>query len=339
MIQRRTLRRLRGFTLLEVLITVTLVALLTGFLAVQIGRSITQAKITATRTTLQKIDSILKQRLQAFRELMDTGPKQKEIKDRGKVKVAELKALGIRDVNNDKIRELMAYKDLYRRAFPQMYADSSSLAAAGFTGNAADKRESSEILYWLLTQGETYGVPSIGDNDFSSSEIADTDGDGRMEFVDAWGEPLRFYRWPTRLLRPDGLAVPGTPVDVNRRKFAGMLINGLPPRPPAGDFDQASSDPDDRLGAFLTESLRQTAGISPTQFEGLYHTAETYHTPLILSGGPDRITGMLEPYDPFGRLASPMPAIAASVVTAPPNTADFLDNEMNDNLTNLQVQK
>ena len=26
--------------------------------------------------------------------------------------------------------------------------------------------------------------------------LKDTDGDGLPEFVDAWGEPLRFYRWP-----------------------------------------------------------------------------------------------------------------------------------------------
>jgi hypothetical protein len=39
-------------------------------------------------------------------------------------------------------------------------------------------------------------------------EVADTDGDGLFEIVDAWGQPLRFYRWPTRLFRP--AVSPGT---------------------------------------------------------------------------------------------------------------------------------
>jgi hypothetical protein len=39
---------------------------------------------------------------------------------------------------------------------------------------------------------------------FSGNELADTDADNYMELVDAWGNPLRFYRWPTRLLHPFG---------------------------------------------------------------------------------------------------------------------------------------
>ena len=30
---------------------------------------------------------------------------------------------------------------------------------------------------------------------FKADNIKDTDNDGMMEFVDAWGEPIRFLRW------------------------------------------------------------------------------------------------------------------------------------------------
>ena len=30
---------------------------------------------------------------------------------------------------------------------------------------------------------------------FHGSEVADTDGDGLLEFVDAWGRPIQFLRW------------------------------------------------------------------------------------------------------------------------------------------------
>ncbi len=43
--------------------------------------------------------------------------------------------------------------------------------------------------------GGVYGS-AFDKDDFTSKEVQDTDGDGLMEFVDAWGEPLQFYRWP-----------------------------------------------------------------------------------------------------------------------------------------------
>ena len=30
----------------------------------------------------------------------------------------------------------------------------------------------------------------------TAKEVQDTDGDGLPEFVDAWGQPLQFFRWP-----------------------------------------------------------------------------------------------------------------------------------------------
>ena len=74
--------------------------------------------------------------------------------------------------------------------------------------------ESSELLYFALTQMSTYGVAPVGTDAFKTQEVADTDGDGLPEFVDGWGRPLRFYRWPSRLFKPFGLfgadRVPGS---------------------------------------------------------------------------------------------------------------------------------
>jgi len=54
--------------------------------------------------------------------------------------------------------------------------------------------ESSECLYLILSE------PRLGPSMVESIPerfIQDTDGDGLLEFVDAWGQPLRYYRWPT----------------------------------------------------------------------------------------------------------------------------------------------
>jgi hypothetical protein len=52
---------------------------------------------------------------------------------------------------------------------------------------------------------DVFGAAPVDTANFRTQEVADTDGDGLPEFVDGWGRPLRFYRWPTRLFRPYGV--------------------------------------------------------------------------------------------------------------------------------------
>ncbi len=53
-----------------------------------------------------------------------------------------------------------------------------------------------EALYALLVEGQGPLGTVFNRDDFTDKEVQDTDGDGLPEFVDAWGEPLQFYRWP-----------------------------------------------------------------------------------------------------------------------------------------------
>ena len=58
------------------------------------------------------------------------------------------------------------------------------------------KTARSEMLYALLVEGQGPFGSLFSRDDFNDSEVQDTDGDGLLEFVDAWGQPLQFYRWP-----------------------------------------------------------------------------------------------------------------------------------------------
>ena len=55
----------------------------------------------------------------------------------------------------------------------------------------------SEMLYATLVEGNGPFGSAFNRDDFTDKEVRDTDGDGLPEFVDAWGQPLQFYRWPT----------------------------------------------------------------------------------------------------------------------------------------------
>ncbi len=54
----------------------------------------------------------------------------------------------------------------------------------------------SEMLYAILVEGSGPLGSVFSKDDFTDREVQDTDNDGLPEFVDAWGQPLQFFRWP-----------------------------------------------------------------------------------------------------------------------------------------------
>ena len=190
--------------------------------------------------------------------------------------------------------------------------DPSSAASQGLVreraralyANHSRETESSEMLYLMITELDVFGAPPTGADQFKSGEVADTDNDGLLEFVDSWGNPFRFYRWPSRLLRPLG---PTSPID---RSDASILIRGLLGTN-AAIRDPLTMDPDDPIGLvdFEIARLARVGTLDLTQFvnEGNFHTLNTYHLPLIVSAGKDNSLGLFEPsdYANLGHLAQP----------------------------------
>lgn len=309
--------------MLELVVVISIALILLSVLVVSLGNAIQIARRAATEATLLKIDGILQQRIEAFRTAMESPQGQAMIKSRMAAKQNELLSQSIGGAHERFVR-LLVMKDLFRFNFPQTLSDNISLGTAGqpFEGNAQNAAESAEMLFWLITQSDTFGVAPVEESEFSSSEVADTDGDGRKEFVDAWGNPLRFYRWPTRLLRPGG---PGTAL---RRDLAGVLISGIPSgASQVGDADPAAVDPEDSLGVYV--STINTIVMTPEQYENLAHTPDTFWTPLIVSAGPDRDLALQEPFHTSGRLAQP----TADAI------ANFGTSGLVDNLSSKQKQR
>lgn len=327
----------RGFTIIELLVVIGLIAFLVSVLTVALGNALSSARQRATQATLIKIDGLLQQRLDAFNTNLDRTAKRGEVAIAAKALQTYLNQNGLPGLL-DPVCELLARKNRFRQAFPQTGqtgspagVDAPSLVAAGqpFNGNAQNEAESSEYLYYMLKQSDFFGVPPVGDSDFSASETADTDGDGRQEFVDAWKRPFRFYRWPTRLLKVNGAS---SSLD---RLTAGLLIKGLPAPPTQpGDADPLSQDGDDRLGLFAKQ--QSPGGQTPAQyaanFEQFWHTLQTYHVPLVVSAGQDGSLGLFEPYQistsQFGYLAQPRTDLAAAITRS----------HLTDNITNCNAK-
>lgn len=354
-----------GFTLIELLIVVMIAAILITALTATINGVFRQGRETRTVATLQKLDGLLADRQKGLERAFAGSTFRQFVKRQHAIRQYrgfQIDYLGstvatVRRVPgiSEKASEILARKDWQRYYMPQSFADYIIAAqfmgldedknddgvpdrlASKYTGSippVADQTESAEMLYFSLTELEVFGVPPVGEDAFSTEEVQDTDGDGLLEIIDAWDHPVRFYRWPTRLLKPYGLAgidrqpgnagvdddgfiyangspktddilelsTPGTDdldVSADQRTYAGIYISGLPRKPTiVGQYDMLNEEPEDPYGLILAEVKRLGAnGINATDVlsEVLYHTIDTYHKPLVVSAGPDGVLGLLEP--------------------------------------------
>lgn len=211
--------------------------------------------------------------------------------------------------------------------------------------------ESAELLYLALTSTESFGVPPIGQDDFSTNEVRDTDGDGLLEFVDAWGKPLRFYRWPTRLLRcgedtftgdtnGNTTTDPAGPTAWPDPTYANLLIGTLPSLQKNGEA--LMRDPNDGFGLFDYYIIKanDANGSPPTaalqlarrrNFEFWFYTPETYATMLVVSAGTDGNLGLHEPGDIVSppTASSRMGHLAEPSVLGDPSSSPLADNVTN----------
>jgi prepilin-type N-terminal cleavage/methylation domain-containing protein len=323
---RRKLRTPRAaFSLIEMLMVIGIVGLLMTIAVLAIGHTLAGARETATDATIKKIHGLLQDRMQAF-ERMDFH--------------TEVTALQRARPDLDKRQcEMLVRKWKFKQLFPQnrqdLQQDSTQTFIRGLspdlqqeledlnfvTGTPKDT-DSAVLLYLALTQSSVLGSSPVDQDHFSSQEVKKND-DGLNMFVDAWGNPLRFYRWPTRLIRPDGTSGPNDPIpaisDGNKAR-AEMLLPRMP-------REELAKDPDNPQG-YQPQGLGST--VIGAFDEANYHTADTYHTPLIVSAGRDEVLGLREPHDVsnWGHLARPLA-----------DTADMdnaLNNALTDNISNYR---
>lgn len=385
-----------GFTLLELLIVVAVIAILmTLSLRVMFGL-LGQAEEQATVATVRKIDALLQQKMDAF-DRAYKGARALSAESNITAILASQNIYGWRP----NVIPILAKKAAFRTAFPQRMeellvvdtqlavigmadsfykavaepgarlqqqlegkpTDAASVknrAKANWNTKHTPETESAELLYYCLVVADSFGAVGAGGDRFTNREVADTDEDGLPEFVDAWGKPLRFYRWPTRLIDIDApspfepnLSDPSDLTDTRavvgaERQIANTQFQGLAPPPitmPNGvtPRDMLLIDPDDPVGVLYSE-LERLNGLNGTpdfkaEFNELkYHTPETYHTPLIVSAGPDGQFGIQPPghfaepstkvYE-FGNLAQ-----LEGTTTAKPVPSSAVLEKLFDNISN-----
>jgi prepilin-type N-terminal cleavage/methylation domain-containing protein len=282
-----------GFTLIELLVVITIIAILATLTLQVVGGLLGQARDSATKATISKVQSLLNSRSQAFDRLL----KRKGYLT-GTTEYTSLTT--VPPTYPKSTQSILAIKMLQKKYFPQRYSDADPILEPNIAGKA--NASSIEILYDFLTQSNVLGDSPLGTDSFSSAEVKDTDNDGLPEILDGWGKPMRFYRWPTRFFRslgqnpptgatPNGFLNPINALDIQNAQylfstlpaFSGNLANDL------------QRDPDDPLQECLSNVV---------YFESQFHTPATFHVFLVVSAGPDGQFGMYAPEDTanFGHL-------------------------------------
>ena len=296
----------QGFTLIELLISISIVSLLATVLVAGMSTLQRQAQIRRAEQQVQKIDQLLMTRFQDLInkplpiQFPSLGPNPTPLeisirKDQILFCRRELMRMELPDRITDVTNVNYVFNDLSTNTQYSMMTPGSTNAFrrkavlnANLGNTWTEDHQGSECLYLILSIMQDQDANAL---DFLfPSEIGDTDGDGMLEVLDAFGNPLGFLRWAPGISARSGVDGRwGTPnVDDNND---GIIDNALEFGMGVHDDYRSFSgiqgvDPGD------SPDWTDVGGADYRLFD-LNPSNDPYHLhPLICSAGPDDEFGM-----------------------------------------------
>jgi hypothetical protein len=263
----------------------TIIAILISLSAAAVIRFISVQQVNNTQTTVNKLYSRVNTSYKAYRNKFFAEQIPDPIHSYILANLANPA-----DPNAEKRARVIYVKMKYKQMFPINFNEALNptplppvptyqayLAKLGVTGSTGAAYESSACLLMALTQAQGGGGVNAEDlaGGHSVASFGLPSGQNISAFVDAWGTPLTFSRWPTNctLLNPNGL--------------------------PQGGFNDPG-DPDGYLANFVNGWLTSSFAANyraqlhnlPTTPVGGGLPLSYKLVPMIVSAGPDRIMGL-----------------------------------------------
>lgn len=260
-----------AFTLVELLIVMAIIAVLAALSSAAYFYTIGRQYEKNTKANIEDIYNILKKQWNYV------------IAETKKEPIPQLIAIAAeKDPAGERARVMLIMLRL-AEAFPQTYAEISSPAIvktygaarkysatydskwqlAGKPGGGA-KGESAACLYLALSTSR--GGAALNP-DQMPIKAQDTDGDGLLEFCDAWGQPLAFFRFPHGGSNPNLVAKAPSPY----------------------------------IALDSQKTLKRPWNTNPINYKTMFENAtlftigDWYSTPTIVSAGADNIMALSSP--------------------------------------------
>jgi prepilin-type N-terminal cleavage/methylation domain-containing protein len=301
---KRSARR-AGFTMIEMLVVVTIIAILLSLTTAAVLKLIPAQQSFNTKTALTRFDSDLQR---AYRAAADKF-RHEPIPNQGSA-LYNAYQIVYSTAGNDHARAQVIWTKLrLKQTFPNNFSEAlnptplpalsyyqTKLNALGYTtANTISPPyqtqpwESSVCLLWALQRGED--GPALKESDFGTGSLKDfpvtvNPGQTVKGLVDDWGTPLAFCRWPVN----------------------STVVN--PGGAQSGDKND-SDDPTGLLEATNWEMSGASLSANAVQFVNWCHPlalhpantkAQTFRIyPLIVSAGPDKVL-CLDPTNFFATL-------------------------------------
>jgi type II secretory pathway pseudopilin PulG len=225
-----------AFTLTELLFVILILAILGGLAASGLAAAFHQARIERTRAIVARLDQLIMEKYNSYRTRpvpIKINPATRPIGEPFVDTAADNDLTNgffdggenFSDQDGDNTRDwgavefrLLALRELMRLEMPNLKADvvipplgspsnpifprpslskhyyNTANKLPGGIAAWTEQYEGAECLY-LIVSAMRDGEDNALDF-FTTGEIGDIDGDGMLEFHDAWGNPIEFVRWP-----------------------------------------------------------------------------------------------------------------------------------------------
>ena len=219
----------RGFTLVELLVMIVIIGILSSLVLGGLFLAQEKAKATRTRALVTRLNQAIMARMESYRTrrlpISTSASNQYDAAIVRRQMIRDLMRMEMpdrwTDVSDGHITPGMPA--LWRPALSAAYFRryDNNVNEAGVSMAPTDLEQNAECLYLIITMGGLDEEASALDR-FRHEDVEDTDQDGVPEFVDGWGNPIRFLRWAPGFvsdLQPDANPTddPSTPeVDIER---------------------------------------------------------------------------------------------------------------------------
>ncbi len=208
----------RGFTIVELLVVITIIVMLAGMALGAMAKARERGKLEATKSTIVKINDLVMKRYESYRTrripLNMSGQNPNVVANYRMNAIRDLMRMEMPDRWTDianttasppviappKVSGLQS-PALQRVYFSKYFANRANLQP--------DHQQAKCLYMWVMT-----AMPEAKSL-FRGEEIADVDKDGWKCFVDGWGNPIGFLRWAPGATAWSDIQIDDTPSAAN----------------------------------------------------------------------------------------------------------------------------